>query len=418
MNRKIVLKMATLAVALGAAGPAMAADWSASFDNLGNGATGGEKTRQFPATCVTSGKMIVAGGFDDSGAGTTTVYQFDPSQMTGSQWVAKTALPVALGEAEMTPIPGTSKCLLVGGRTNAGDSAALSAAYIYDPAGNAGAGSWTATAAGFSARVNFKVSQCAGNRIIVVGGTTSGAALDANSIQVYNYNGGTDSWTTFDRLGDSSFLGLNTTRAFPALTALSTSYDKFLIAGGENSGGVKNTVEILQVTNACAFTRIDQPTTTITTRTMAEAALEGTSNVVLVLGGAGTTASDSLSSVDKVTVTVGTPSTISVTTGTAMDVARRRFALRIVDGTSLKKWAVIGGIGNRDQSVGTSRVWDGQVTPAWSAAKSLNTARYGMAAEYLTVAGKNKFYVSGGLKILNDNVFGAILKSTEESPAP
>src|SRR5262249_18351181 len=100
------------------------------------------------ATLLPNGKVLVAGGQGISGNNLASAELFDPADVTGS-WAATGSLNKGRFFHTATLLQN-GKVLVAGGRDNTG--ANLASAELFDPAGNGGAGSWTATGSLNSAR--------------------------------------------------------------------------------------------------------------------------------------------------------------------------------------------------------------------------------------------------------------------------
>lgn len=395
-------------------------------DNITIG--GVDYRRQFPATCVvTEGgvdKMIVAGGYDQTGAATTEIFKFNPAAGAGSQWALLTvSLGVARGEAEAVRMPGsTTQCMIVGGKGSIA-GVALNTVELLDvsvPSVTAKAG---ITIGGVNRpRANFKLSQCgsgANAKLIATSGWNVTTPTYYTAVDVYSITG--NSW--------SKLTDLATARSYFALAAKDANYTNFLIAGGKNSGGtIENTVELLTVDASCTLVKMCTPktvdnggtsTTLGTVRWETEAFFKdntpATDTFVVAAGSATAGETDALSSTDEITVTTWNPAAMHTcvatqANGSALSTARRRPVLAADYGFA--KFGIAGGIAANGQSVGKLQVWDASAgAPAWSAEDSFIDPRFGLAAAYLP--SRTKVSVSSGVKLLSGNVL-EILKSTEE----
>jgi hypothetical protein len=179
---------------------------------------------------LASGKVLVAGGYDSTGAVLSTAELYDPATGTIS---ATGGLTAPNGRAEhATALLPNGKVLLAGGVDNTG--AALASAELYDPA----TGTFSTT--GSMAQSRFRVTAVVlyDGRVLVSGGFNATGAL--TGAEIY------DSTTGLFTLTGS----LNTARNRHTATLLPNG--KVLIAGGRNS--------TLEVTNALASAEIFDPT--------------------------------------------------------------------------------------------------------------------------------------------------------------
>lgn len=370
--------------------------------------------RQFPASCVIDGKMLIAGGYDASSTtALSSVYLFDPNG--DPEWVSKTALPVATGEAEMIAIPGTDQCLFVGGKTTK-TSASLATSYIYDLSGN----SWTAVSgtALTGARANFALSLCgngSGNdaRIIAIGGKDSSTYRD--TVQVFNV--GTQTW--------SALTTLSATRAFPAVAPLIVAtnnndrYRKFIIAGGENGSGKSAVVDLLFTGTDCTSPDLDVASQTLSTaRSKAFAFAEGSADTLMVCGGTTATAL-ATDSCEKFAVTTWGATTVTRSAGATMNVARTQSKVLPAQDVPTA-YFVLGGRGLEADTVTTGQVWDYQTDKRWEDKAGGTgtpsfpiTARYAGAFERLT-NGNDGIASAVGVNVSADLV--TFLVSTEMAP--
>lgn len=354
--------------------------------------------RQYASSCVINDSgvdyKIFAGGYDEAGNASDSAFIYDPSAPAASRW---TALPNMLdprAEAQAVTIPGTDRCLFIGGVTGAIGTAALNKAEYFDLSvwlGNPANG-WVAAGTP-TARAKFKASVCgsdvgiganaaASAKIIAVGGESSGTAT--NSIVVYNsFN---NSWAA---LGTN----LNAARYLHGLASSDTTYDEFLVSGGQQGSSPRTDVELIEVDSDCANPTVTQRTTDTNSvtplsvaRSMNETFREGSANEFIVAGGFSGTAC--LQSSDDLTVNWAA-NTVTRVASPNMSVERCRPGLVDLTGGN---YMVIGGFKSDSTSATTSETYTG----TWGGAQSLVTARHATTAQYLPSA--SKVVMTGGIK--------------------
>jgi N-acetylneuraminic acid mutarotase len=180
-------------------------------------ATGSLTTgRYFPtATLLPNGKVLVVGGFNDSGPALASAELYDPASGT---WTATGSLATARFFQTATLLPN-GKVLVAGGNDGNG-GAALASAELYDPA----SGTWTKTDSLATARALQTATLLPDGRLLVAGGRSSGVRF--TSAELYDSASGT--WTATGSLG--------TARVRHTATLLPNG--QVLVTGGVNSGGV------------------------------------------------------------------------------------------------------------------------------------------------------------------------------------
>jgi N-acetylneuraminic acid mutarotase len=166
------------------------------------------------ATLLPSGKVLVAGGYDNATGELASAELYDPS---GNQWSATHPLAAARDSATATALKD-GEVLVAGGDGGAGS--ALASAELYQP----DAGTWHAAASMAGARQTAAAALLKDGTVLVAGGDDArrGNPLDSTE----RYDPGTDTWTS----GGAMAL----TRAQHTLTALKDG--RALVVGG-NQGG-------------------------------------------------------------------------------------------------------------------------------------------------------------------------------------
>jgi N-acetylneuraminic acid mutarotase len=169
---------------------------------------------QATATLLDSGKVLVAGGYDNATGELTSAELFDPSN---DDWSATGSLADARDSATATAL-ANGDVLVAGGDGGAGS--ALASAEIYD----AGPGTWHAAASMAGARQTAAAALLKDGTVLVAGGLNArlGTLLDTTE----RYDPDANAWTTGGTMGLA--------RAQHTLTALNDG--RALVVGG-NLGG-------------------------------------------------------------------------------------------------------------------------------------------------------------------------------------
>jgi N-acetylneuraminic acid mutarotase len=165
--------------------------------------TGSLQTARYghSATLLPSGKVLVAGGFNDSGY-LSSSQLYDP---TTGNWSSTGSLIIARGGQRATLLP-SGKVLVVGGADNSGT--ASRSAELYDPA----TGSWSSTGSPHGSYVGHTATLLPSGKVLVEAGF--GAEL---------YDPATGSWSTTGSLVPTLGFG-HTATLLPS--------GKVLVAGG------------------------------------------------------------------------------------------------------------------------------------------------------------------------------------------
>jgi N-acetylneuraminic acid mutarotase len=170
------------------------------------------------AALLPSGKVLVAGGADASGAlSSTEVY--DPAT---NSWA--TAAPMASARSTHTATRLTSgKVLVTGGTTG---SSALSSTELYDPATN----SWSSAGLLALSRSNHTATRLNSGKVLVLGGQSGSTKL----AQAEVYDPATNSW--------ASVAPMTAARVDHTATLLASG--KVLVTGGQNASGELASAEV------------------------------------------------------------------------------------------------------------------------------------------------------------------------------
>lgn len=215
ISLRLLLFFMALVLAWGGAltAPAQAGSWAY---------TGSLSTpRGGPAILLSNGKVLVAGGWGDSGA-LKSCQLYDPA--TGT-WSDTGAMAEARAEFSLIRL-NDGRVLAIGGSIGMGD---LRSCEIYDPTTK----TWTPTGSLTQAREMYGATRLADGRVLVVGGSYYEASIqnwvDLASCEIYNPD--TKLW--------SPAMPLNTALHGPGVVLLKSG--KVLVAGGGSPGGFLNT---------------------------------------------------------------------------------------------------------------------------------------------------------------------------------
>src|SRR5438046_1553506 len=161
--------------------------------------------RDHTATLLPNGKVLVAGGVDESGHGFGTAELYDPA--TGT-WTASGSLAKGRWSHTATLLPD-GQVLVAGGW----DNGYLASADLYDPARD----TWRATGRLATARYGHTATLLPNGQVLVAGGVNVGELASAEL-----YDPASETWTATG--------SLNTARYFHTATLLPNG--KVLAAGG------------------------------------------------------------------------------------------------------------------------------------------------------------------------------------------
>lgn len=278
-------------------------------------------------------KLLVAGGRNASGTIQTATYLYNPAVDT---WETMDSLPTATTGGQMIAIPGTDRCLFVGGVQG---TSTVATVYQYDLSDDGhrtagGAAGWSTKTAMSNSRKQFKLTLCGTGmgtsaRILAIGGIDNSLAYPT-AIEMYNVN--TD--------GGSSFgSGLSAGRSNLAVASLDTTYTKFIVPGGYDGADQSKRIDYLTADVSCGTQTSNGANNVLSTeRETAVAFPTGDTNEFYVV--AGFNGSNALSSAEKVTMTWnGNMSSAAVVTGTALSVARKNPKLLRYSATSSSRAA-------------------------------------------------------------------------------
>lgn len=313
-----------------------------------------EQRRYHSATVLTSGKVLVVGGWGYSGL-TKSAITYEPASAT---WSPAGELDPAREAHTATRLP-SGKVLVVGGETFQPPAGYTNTAKLYDPATN----SWSAAGAMSEARGYNTATLLLTNKVLVAGGL-GGAPL--KTVDLYDVATGT--WSTAAPL-------LETRRSH---TAVRLASGKVLVAGGWGGWPL----------GALATTELYEPTTNtwtagspLTTARYGHTATELPSGKILVVGGQKASPPGTVEFT--ATAELYDPSTQRWTSAGSLGGARGFHTATLVAGKVL----VAGGRGPGDVALVTAEIYEPS-TNTWSSSDSLLGARSDHAAVYSNQLGK------------------------------
>ncbi|HZP65163.1 MAG TPA: Ig-like domain repeat protein, partial [Rudaea sp.] len=176
------------------------------------------------AVLLKNGKVLLAGGIDSGGV-LNTAELYDA---TADTFTATGNLNAARSGASATLL-GSGKVLLAGGSSDGTANGALNSAEVFDPAGNAGAGTFAAVAGTNAslgvARWQPEAALLLSGKVLVAGGVNSGGALTSADL----YDPVADSFTAS---------GEQMSQARAGGTAVALPSGMVLLAGGTTSQAV------------------------------------------------------------------------------------------------------------------------------------------------------------------------------------
>jgi N-acetylneuraminic acid mutarotase len=174
------------------------------------------------ATLLPNGKVLVAGGYSGYSPGNNgtvaSAELYDPASGT---WSATGNLATSRSNATATLLP-SGKVLVAAGHND--NTFYLATAELYDPAGNSGAGSWTATGSLATARIHMTTTLLPNGKVLVASGDTYGATPPTAELYDPIGNNGAGSWSATGSLAAG--------RSQATATLLPSG--KVLVAGGGN----------------------------------------------------------------------------------------------------------------------------------------------------------------------------------------
>ena len=317
---------------------------------------------------MNTGKVIVAGGYDNNGSAVNTAALYEPSWR---QWTATGNMTESRGNHTATRL-ANDNILIVGGHINTSPITIRSSAEIY----NTSTGQWSLVDSP-GLRTSHTATLLANGSVVVAGGTTA-VGSDSSSVRRFSYAQGT--WS------NATALPVAATGMHPAATLLENG--KVLLTGGSDySSGSR-----VDLNKSWLYT--PQSNTWASTGAMTSARSEHTATLlpngkVLVAGGY-------VAGADLYDPTTGTWSP----TGSPSIVRGRHQATLLGDGRVLFS----GGEGNNaNQRI--AEIYD-PASNAWSLTGDMGGNRYWHSA---TLLPNGKVLVAGGTTGSGDRLNSALL---------
>jgi hypothetical protein len=215
LGRRVLLPLIFLGAGLTLVQPCSGG--SGTFTNTGSLTT----ARYYhTATPLLNGKVLVAGGIDNSGL-LASAELYDPASGT---WTATGNLATARYHHTATLLPN-GKVLVAGGIAS---GTSLASAELYDPA----SGTWTATGNLNTGRLDYTATLLPNGKVLAAGGLNTSMAIATASAELYDPASGT--WTATG--------SLNTGRLLHTATLLVNG--KVLLAGGSGNSGQLASAEL------------------------------------------------------------------------------------------------------------------------------------------------------------------------------
>ncbi|WP_420821895.1 kelch repeat-containing protein [Pyxidicoccus caerfyrddinensis] len=306
--------------------------------------------RRYPtSTLLSSGKVLVAGGSNASGALSSSEL-YDPATNSWSS-----AAPMASARSSHTAIPLSSGKVLVTGGSN--PSGALASSELYDPATN----SWSSAAPMASARSSHTATSLSSGKVLVVGGSNGSSAT--SSVELYDP--ATNSWSSVAPMASARF----------DHTATLLSSGKVLVAGGSNGSLLSSTELYDPATNS--WSSAGSLSTTLTLHT----AIRLPSGKVLTVGG--------WYIISRAYAQLYDPATNSWSSTTYMGTGRTApRAILLPSGKVL----VAGGDNDPSGVLASAELYD-PTTSTWSSVSSMALARANSTA---TLLPSGQVFISGG----------------------
>ena len=149
------------------------------------------------ATLLQNGKVLVAGGADNSGTILSSAELFDPAANGGAgAWSSTGSMTIVRENHTATLLPNGKVLVAGAGYYAAGSWVYLSAAELFDPAANEGAGAWSSTGEMTTSRSGHTASLLKSGKVLVAGGYGTDGFLSSAELFDPAANGGAGAWSS------------------------------------------------------------------------------------------------------------------------------------------------------------------------------------------------------------------------------
>ncbi len=323
------------------------------------------------ATLLPNGQVLLAGGrgtgAGNDGLASAELYCPDLGPTPGT-WTPVPPADVIRADLTMTLL-SNGKVLLAGGF----NTESLSSAVIFDPAGNGGAGSYTATGSMSNVRSQHTATRLPNGKVLVAGGDSTTTIFQSADLFDPAGNGGVGAFTPTGPMNTPRFLH----------TATLLPNGKVLITGGSNFGALTSAELYDPAAGTFTFT-----TGSMGTGRFIHAATLLPNGKVLITGGGDSAGSVAFSSTE-----LFDPATGLFTPTGSMGTARRGHSATLLPNG---KVLIAGGTNPTNPALASAELYDPQ-TGAFAPTGSMATARVFAAEPHTGIVLPNgRVLIAGG----------------------